>query len=130
MIPLLPMDPLELAHAFDRTLSFTDHVMSIDATKKRKVDGTLAATRLGQAATEKWANERFRQVMLLVLEFRKARDTLLTNDDVESIRLAVDNALFVATSEGHVGDIYDLNATSVKKIFREHFMTCLHIVSH
>ena len=42
-----------------------------DATGKRKVDGSLAATRLGQTTSERWANERFRQTMLLILEFRR-----------------------------------------------------------
>ena len=39
-------------------------------TGKRKVDGSRAATRIGATATERWCNERFRQTMLLVLEFR------------------------------------------------------------
>ena len=30
----------------------------IDGTGKRKVDGSLAATRLGQSTTERWCNER------------------------------------------------------------------------
>ena len=82
----------------------------IDGTGKRKVDGSLAATRLGQSTSEKWANERFRQVMLLVLEFRSEwpNKSLISSDDVGAIRLAVDNALYAATSGNHVGDIYDL----------------------
>jgi hypothetical protein len=77
----------------------------IDGTGKRKVDGTYAATRLKQSTTEKWANERFRQVMLLVLEFRNEwpNKSLITSDDVGAIRTAVDNALFAATSGDHVG---------------------------
>ena len=84
-----------------------------DATGKRKVDGSLAATRLGQTTSERWANERFRQTMLLILEFRREWPTqsLLRADDVDSIRTAVDNALFMATSRNHVGDIYDMNPT-------------------
>eukprot|EP00966_Prymnesium_polylepis_P104583 2422553-Prymnesium_polylepis.1 len=41
-----------------------------EASGKRKVDGELAATRLGSVASERWANERFRQTFLLVREFR------------------------------------------------------------
>ena len=82
-------------------------------TGKRKVDGSLAAARVGQTTTERWANERFRQVMLLILEFRKEwpNNSLLTADDVNQIRSALDGALFAATSSNAVADIYDLNAT-------------------
>lgn len=54
--------------------------------------------------------------MLLILEFRREwpNNSLLADDDVQSIRVAVDNALFVATRDGHVGDIYDVNATTDK----------------
>jgi hypothetical protein len=77
---------------------------------KRKVDGSRAATRVGQSTTERWANERFRQTMLLVLEFRREwpGQSLLTVDDVSAIRTAVDSALYTATSSNHVGDIYDM----------------------
>ena len=87
--------------------------MSIDATGKRKVDGSKAATRLGSSATEKWGNERFRQTMLLVREFRMEwpNSSLLTADDVESIRALLDCALYTATKTGHVSDIYDMNPT-------------------
>ena len=80
---------------------------------KRKVDGSRADTRIGVTATERWANERFRQTMLLVLEFRLRwpNNSLLSDDDVSSIRAAVDSALFFATQSGHIGDIYDLNPT-------------------
>ena len=80
-------------------------------TGKRKVDGSLAAARHGQTTTERWANERFRQTMLLVLEFRREwpGNSLLTADDVEAINTAVDNALYVATNSSHVADIYDMN---------------------
>ena len=53
----------------------------IDATGKRKVDGSLAATRLGQTTSERWANERFRQTMLLILEFRREWPTQLVSLD-------------------------------------------------
>eukprot|EP00966_Prymnesium_polylepis_P046912 1087124-Prymnesium_polylepis.2 len=51
--------------------------------------------------------------MLLILEFRREwpNQSLLTADEVNSIRTAVDNALFMATSSSHVGDIYDMNPT-------------------
>ena len=38
--------------------------------------------------------------------------SLLSNDDVEFIRMAVDTALAMAEREGHVSDIYDLNPTT------------------
>ena len=83
---------------------------SIEATKKRTKDGELAATRLGQAVTNRWFGERFRQTMMLVLEFR-LHHTLLSRDDVEFIRVAVDMALAEAGKAAHVGDIYDMNPT-------------------
>ena len=43
-----------LALLFHRTLD-------IAGTGKRKIDGEYAATRLGSAMTNKWANERFRR---------------------------------------------------------------------
>ena len=81
---------------------------------KRKVDGEYAASRLKQAITSKWANERFRQVMLLVRQFRMEwpNQALLTSDDTEFIRSAIDVALSTAGHEGHTGDIYDLNSTT------------------
>ena len=85
-----------------------------DGTGKRKVDGSHADTRLGKALTPRWANERFRQVMMLVREFRTEwpNQSLLSNDDVEFIRMAVDTALAMAEREGHTSDIYDLNPTT------------------
>ena len=82
-------------------------------TGKRKVDGSLAAARHGQTTTERWANERFRQTMLLVLEFRREwpNNSLITADDMKEIHAAVDSALYVATSSSHVADIYDMNPT-------------------
>ena len=82
-------------------------------TGKRKVDRSLAAARVGTTTTQRWANERFRQVMLLVLEFRKEwpNNSLLTADDVDQISFALDAALLIATSTGVVANIYDLNST-------------------
>ena len=96
-----------LAALFHKTLD-------IAGTGKRKIDGDYAATRLGGAMTNTWANERFRQVMLLVRQFRMEwpNQTLLTADDTEFIRSAVDIALSTAGHEVHTGDIYDLNATT------------------
>ena len=88
--------------------------VDIAGTGKRKIDGSYAATRLNQAMTSRWANERFRQVMLLVRQFRMEwpNQTLLTADDTEFIRSAVDVALSTAGHEAHTGDIYDLNSTT------------------
>ena len=88
--------------------------MSIAGTGKRKIDGTYAATRLGGTMTSRWANERFRQVMLLIRQFRMEwpGQALLTADDTELIRTAIDVALSTAAHEGHTGDIYDLNPTT------------------
>jgi len=110
MLPFLNLSIDALTCTIDAALSVGEE---IDATKKRKVDGTLAATRLGSTATERWCNERFRQTMLLVREFRMEwpNKSLLTSDDVESIRWLVDCALYTATRTGHVGDIYDMNPT-------------------
>ena len=90
------------------------NAVDIAATKKRKVDGSLAATRLGETMTTRWANERFRQVMLLIRQFRMEwpNQTLLTADDTEFIRTAIDVALSTAGHEAHTGDIYDLNPTT------------------
>ena len=89
-----------LALLFHKTLD-------ISGTGKRKLDGEYAATRLGSAMTNKWANERFRQVMLLVRQFRMEwpNQSLLSSDDLEFIRSAVDVALSSAAHEEHTGDI-------------------------
>jgi hypothetical protein len=102
MLPVLPLSTDALAAAVEERL-----VLDTDATGKRKVDGRLAATRLGQSATERWANERFRQTMYIALEFRNEWPdrSLLTSDDVAAIKVAVDDALFYATQSDHVGDI-------------------------
>jgi hypothetical protein len=88
--------------------------VDIAGTGKRKIDGSYAATRLKQTMTSRWANERFRQVMLLVRQFRMEwpNKSLLTADDTEFIRSAVDVALSTAGHEAHTGDIYDLNSTT------------------
>ena len=52
-LPILTLSMNDLLHPFESLLSL--HV-SIDATGKRKVDGSKAATRLGSSATEKWGN--------------------------------------------------------------------------
>ena len=110
MLPLLtlPASPADywLAHSLQRQLA-------IEGTSKRKVDGSLAATRLGSSTTERWANERFRQTMLLVREFRMEWPNmrLLTADDVENIRWLLDCAMFTATRTDHKADIYDMNPT-------------------
>ena len=77
------------------------------------MDGTYASTRLKSTVTEGWANERFRQVMLLVREFwvEWPARSLLTNDDVATIRSLVDCALHAATREEHTADVYDMNPT-------------------
>ena len=51
---------------------------------------------------------------MLVCEFRTEWPTqsLLSNDDVEFIRMAIDTALAMAEREGHTSDIYDLNPTT------------------
>ena len=84
-LPTMTLSTTDLLHPFKTVISLH---MSIEATGKRKVDGYKAATRLGSSATEKWGNERFRQTMLLVREFRMEwpYTSLLTADDVESIR--------------------------------------------
>ena len=88
--------------------------VDISGTGKRKQNCEYAATRLGSAMTNKWANERFRQVMLLVRQFRMEwpNQSLLSSDDMEFIRSAVDVALSSAAHEEHTGDIYDLNSTT------------------
>ena len=88
--------------------------VDIAGTGKRKIDGSYAATRLGETMSSRWANERFRQVMLLIRQFRMEwpNQALLTADDVELIKTAIDVALSTAAHEAHTGDIYDLNPTT------------------
>lgn len=65
--------------------------VSIGATSKRKANGDLAETRLGKVVTTRWLNERFREVMMLVHEFRSEwpNQSLLSNDDVEAMLLVL-----------------------------------------
>ena len=87
--------------------------VSIDGTGKRKIDGEYAETRLGKSVTLKWANERFRQTMLLIHEFRANwdRGKLLSNDDVEFVRVCLDVALSYAVRQGHAASDYDMSPT-------------------
>ena len=51
---------------------------------------------------------------MLVREFRNEwpNQSLLSNDDVEFIRMAIDTALAMAEREEHTSDIYDVNPTT------------------
>ena len=55
--------------------------------------------------------QRFRQVMMLVREFRTEwpNQSLLSNDDVEFIRVAIDTALAMAEREEHTSVIYTMS---------------------
>jgi hypothetical protein len=52
--------------------------------------------------------------MMLVLEFRTewSNQSLLSVDDVQFIRMAIDTALAMAEREEHTSDIYDVNPTT------------------
>ena len=50
-LPILTLSMNDLLHPFETVLSLH---MPIEATGKRKVDGSKAASRLGSSATEKW----------------------------------------------------------------------------
>ena len=110
---LEPPAPVSIAVLLSN-LSLHAHSAPIDAIGKRKVDGDLADTRLGKVVTARWANERFRQCMMLIHEFRSEwpNQSLLSNDDVETIRMTLDVVLAAAERTGHVGDIYDMNPTT------------------
>lgn len=114
MLPFVSLSTDSLADAFARRLAL---VTPTAGTGKLKVDGSKAATRLGSSVTEAWCNERFRQVMLLVREFRMEWPTqsLLTADDVENIRWLLDCAMYTASRAGHKGDIYDMNPTCCER---------------
>ena len=85
---------------------------SIEGTGKRRVDGEYAATRLGKPVTTQWLNERFRQAMLLIRQFRTEwQPGMLKDDDMQFLRVCLDVALATAERLGHVGDIYDMNPT-------------------
>ena len=51
---------------------------------------------------------------MLVREFRTEwpNQSLLSNDDVEFVRMAIDTALAMAEREEHTSDIYDVNPTT------------------
>ena len=70
MIPFLGLPVGALAELLDARLTLDTDANN---TGKRKVDGSRSDTRIGQPATERWTNERFRQVLLLILEFRNER---------------------------------------------------------
>ena len=85
---------------------------SIDGTGKRRADGEYAATRLGKPVTTQWLNERFRQCMLLIRQFRTEWvPGLLTDDDMQFLRVCLDVGLATAARQQHVGDTYDMNPT-------------------
>ena len=110
MLPLLHIATHTVSDEFCNRFA---QAASTAGTGKKKVDGTLAATRLGSASTIGWANERYRQTMLLVREFRMEwpNMTLLTADDVDAISSWLDAALYTATVNGHEADVYDMNPT-------------------
>ena len=89
------------------------HAASCGGTGKKKVSGEKADTRLGKSVTLTWANERFRQTMLLIHEFRTNwdRGQLLSNDDVEYVRICLDIALSYAVRQGHTASDYDMSPT-------------------
>ena len=90
-----------------------DRAISIDA--KRKVDGEAANSRYGgeEAASAHWLNERWRQTMLLIRQFRYNwnEGAMLSDDDVQYLRICLDVALDQAARQGHKGDQYDVNPT-------------------
>ena len=98
------------------------HSCSIDGLGKRKLDGTPSETRQGAVVSLGWSNERFRQVMVLIREFRVEwpNQSLLTADDVSYIRQALDTALAEALKEHHVGNPYDMNPTTWAIWFVQH----------
>ena len=108
------MSPLPALDALAFSKLHIHEVAPTEGSGKRKVDGSYADTRLGKALTPRWANERFRQVMMLVLEFRTewSNQSLLSVDDVQFIRMAIDTALAMAEREEHTSDIYDVNPTT------------------
>ena len=82
------LDDVLLAGLFKRALD-------ISGTGKLKADGSKAETRLGKPVSDRWLNERFRQVMELVLEFRLAwpSRSLLSHHDVAFIEAALDHTV-------------------------------------
>ena len=104
--PLNRLDVALLAGLFHRAAS-------CGGTGKKRADGEYADTRLGKSVTLRWANERLRQTILLILEFRTNWGTgnILSNDDVEFVRICLDVALSQAVQQGHVSSIYDMSPT-------------------
>ena len=104
--PLNRLDVALLAGLFHRAAS-------IGGTGKKRVSGEYADTRLGKSVTLGWANERFRQTMLLIFEFRTNWGTgnILSNDDVEFVRICLDVALSQAVQQGHTASDYDMSPT-------------------
>ena len=94
-------------------LSLHDVQQTQAGTGKRKADGEYASTRLNQPVTLRWARERFRQTMLLLYEFRSnwPFGTIVTNTDLEYMRVALDLVLTRAVQQGHVGSSYDMSPT-------------------
>ena len=85
--------PMTLAE-IPNLLNLFHKTMDIAGTGKRKVDGELAATRLGKPVTDRWTNERFRQVMLLIRQFKMEwpnNKSLLSADLVRTTRSSFDS---------------------------------------
>lgn len=86
---------------------------SIDA--KRKIDGEAANSRYSgeEIVSTHWLNERFRQTMQLIREFRLNwnAEAMISHDDIQFLRVCLDVALHQASQEGHKGDLYDVNPT-------------------
>ena len=100
------LDDVLLAGLFKRALD-------ISGTGKLKADGSKAETRLGKPVSDRWLNERFRQVMELVLEFRLAwpSRSLLSHHDVAFIEAALDVALGERLRSSTSGHQYDMSPT-------------------
>ena len=110
LLPLLSLSTARI-HGDAALATLLKGLVLIEGTGKRKIDGSKAATRLGSSATQSWANDRYRQVMLLILEFRLEwpGQSLVSFDDVDRISMMVDCALATAIDLEHVGDIYDVS---------------------
>lgn len=96
-------------------LRLSDRGQSTDGTGKRRLDGEYANSRLKSPISDGWANERFRQCMVLVREFANEwpdASPLLTSDDVQYIRIQLDVALSSGIRAGHIADDYDSNPTT------------------
>ena len=95
---------------------------SIGGTGKKKIDGEYANTRLKSQISDGWANERFRQCMVIVREYANEwpNETFLTSDDVQWIRICLDVALASGIRANHVADEYDSNATTWSILLIQH----------